>query len=221
MDISAAIQGRRSVRGFLKKPVPKETIFKILDMARWAPSGVNTQPWQVAVIGSKMQRIISEKILAARQHNVVQNPDYDYYPSHWVEPYSSRRKACGLALYGALHIDKTDMPRRLEQWYKNYKFFGAPCALIIYLDKKLCQGSWIDLGMFIQNILLATRHFGLESCPQAALAEYPDIVREALKISNAYVIVCGISLGFADWSLPENNYRTEREPVDTFTQWFD
>ncbi|MGE3320335.1 MAG: nitroreductase [Candidatus Berkiella sp.] len=221
LDVLQAIRDRRSVRAFLDKPVPTTLIQQILDTARFAPSGVNTQPWQVAVIGPLHRQKITADILKAKDQDIKENPDYQYYPTEWYEPFKERRKACGLALYGALHIDKGDIEKRKQQWYRNYAFFEAPAALIFYLDAKLCKGSWMDMGMFLQNVMLAARHFGLETCPQAALAEYPDIVRAHLNISSDFHIVCGMALGFADWSHPINQYRTAREEVESFTQWFD
>jgi nitroreductase len=201
--------------------VPPNVIESILEAARFAPSGVNTQPWQVAVIGPHHRAKISADIIQARENSQPENPDYEYYPQNWFEPFKERRRACGLALYGALNISKDDMVRRKEQWYRNYYFFDAPLALIFYLDARLCKGSWMDMGMFIQNIMLAARFYGLESCPQAALAEYPDIIRKHLQISANFHIVCGMAVGYADWSHPVNQYRTTRETIGSFTQWHD
>jgi nitroreductase len=220
-ELIAIIRDRRSVRSFLDKDVPHETVFRVLEAARMAPSGVNTQPWHVAVIGKKHRRIISEAIIQARESQIPENPDYHYYPEEWFEPYKSRRKACGLALYSAVNIQIHETEKRKVQWYKNYYFFNAPLALIFYLDSRLCKGSWVDMGMFIQNVMLGARCFGLETCPQAALAEYPDIIREHLQIANTMHIVCGMAMGYADWSDPVNQYRTTREEVDTFTVWHD
>lgn len=220
IDAITVIRDRRSVRAFLDKPVPDEIITQILDLARWAPSGVNTQPWNVAILGKETRHKISTAIIDARNNNVPENPDYQYYPDQWVEPYKSRRKACGLALYGALKIAIDDTEKRKVQWYKNYYFFDAPVALIFYIDKVLCKGSWMDMGMFIQNVMLSARSYGLDTCPQAALAEYPDIVRNALSLPDNYHIVCGMALGYADWSDPVNQYRTERGSADKFAQWY-
>lgn len=221
LDALSAIEGRRSVRAFLDTPVENATIKKILETARWAPSGVNTQPWHVAVLGPTTRQQISDNIIHARESGQKENPDYQYYPTEWEEPYKTRRKACGAALYSALDIDYADKERRKVQWYKNYTFFGAPVALIFFIDAKLCKGSWMDTGMFIQNVMLAARGMGLETCPQAALAEYPDIVREALKLDESSHIVCGMAMGYADWNHPVNQYRTEREALDKFTSWYE
>ena len=221
IDVLSAISERRSIRAFLNKPIQREIIERLLETAKWAPSGVNTQPWQVAVLGKKMQESICQKIILAREANTPENPDYQYYPTEWVEPYKSRRKACGLALYSALNIDYNEHEKRKEQWYRNYAFFGAPVGLIFYIDQNLCKGSWVDMGMFIQNVMLAARGLGLETCAQASLAEYPDIIREALNLGTDAHVVCGMSLGFADWSHPINQYRTVREPLDKFTCWYE
>lgn len=221
LDIIEAIQERRSVRAFLDKTVSKETIQAIFEVARFAPSGVNHQPWRACVLSERLRKNLGDAILAARNANIPQNPDYAYYPKEWVEPYKSRRKACGNALYGALNIEYGDNEKRLEQWNKNYYFFHAPVGIILYLEDRLEMGSWMDVGGFIQTLLLAARGFGLETCPQAALAEYPGIVREHLQLPPSFQIVCGIAMGYADWNAPVNQYRTDREPLDVFVDWKD
>ncbi len=221
LDVHQAIQERRSVRAFLDTPVSTMLLENILEIARFAPSGVNTQPWQVAVVGPQHRQKITADILLAKEQGIPENPDYAYYPDTWFDPFKERRKACGLALYSALNIPKDDLEKRKEQWYRNYAFFNAPAALIFYLNAQLCKGSWMDMGMFLQNVMLAARGFGLETCPQAALAEYPDIIRKHLHISPDYHIACGMALGYANWAHPVNQYRTERENVAQFTQWFD
>jgi nitroreductase len=124
-------------------------------------------------------------------------------------------------LYGALGIDRHDKERRLEQWNLNYRFFGAPVGLVLHLDNQLTTGAWMDLGMFIQNILLGAVGLGLGACPQASIAEYPDIVRQQLKLDSSQSIACGIALGYPDLAHPVNQYRTERLPLESFTVWHD
>ncbi len=221
LEVVAAIRDRRSVRAFLDKPVSPDILSQILEAARFAPSGVNTQPWHVAIVGPLHREKISKAFISARENNVPENPDYQYYPTEWFDPYKSRRKACGLALYGALHIKMEDTEKRKAQWYRNYYFFKAPVALIFYIDGRLHKGSWVDMGMFIQNVMLGARGFGLETCPQAAFAEYPDIIREHLNIPNSMHIVCGMAMGYADWSDPVNQYRTAREELSNFVVEYD
>jgi len=219
MDTINAIKNRASTRAFLKKSVPTEIIETILDAARFAPSGVNTQPWHVIVIGGVTKQKLSEALIEARHQGIFQHPDYNYYPKEWVEPFRGRRKACGIALYNALDIKREDTEKRNEVWERNYNFFGAPIGLLFFLDRGLEVGSWIDIGMFIQNVMLGARDFGLETCPQASLAEYPDIVREQLDVADNMFVVCGMSLGYPDTEHAINQYRTEREEVADFTRW--
>jgi len=221
MDVLEAMRGRKSTRAYLDQPVTRATIESILDAARWAPSGVNCQPWQVAVVTGTIKTRISEALLAARKARQPENPDYAYYPKDWQEPYKSRRKATGLALSQALNIGKDDAFARLKAWNGNYHFFGAPAGLLFFVDRALSQGAWVDMGMFIENVMLAARAHGLETCPQASLAEYPDIVRGILAVPATRALVCGMALGYADAGAPVNSYRTEREPVSAFTTWHD
>jgi nitroreductase len=219
MDVIEAIKKRSSVRAFLSTSVSNEQVMKVLEAARFAPSGVNTQPWHITVVGEQAIKRIGSQIISARDKQIPENPDYSYYPQEWVEPYKSRRKACGLALYSALNIKAEESEKRKVAWYRNYHFFGAPVGMIVHIEKRLGTGSWLDMGMFIQNILLAARGFGLETCPQAALAEYPDIIRTELNIPSDHSIICGIAMGYADWSAPINQYRTTREPLENFVHW--
>ncbi|MEM0967945.1 MAG: nitroreductase [Verrucomicrobiota bacterium] len=219
MDVIEAIRGRASTRAFLDQEVSRETVEQILEAARWAPSGTNTQPWQVAVAGRKTMSRIGNTIVAALNSGAKHHPDYPYYPKEFVEPYQGRRVECGMALYGALDIDRKDYERRKAQWYKNYHGFGAPIVLFAFVDKAMEQGSWVDCGMFLQSIMLAARGLGLETCPQAALAEFPDLVRAELDMPSSLDLICGIALGYPDLADPVNNYRTTRIEVEDFTTW--
>jgi len=219
MEVLEAIRRRASTRAYLDKSVDRPTIESILDAARWAPSGVDAQPWRVAVLTGKTKQSLSEALLAARVAGEPERPDYHYYPKRWEDPYKSRRLACGLALYQALGIGRDDTDRRMKSWNNNYRFFGAPAGLLFFLDRSLAQGSWVDMGMFIENVMLAALGHGLATCPQASLAEYPDIARKLLNIPDSQALVCGMALGYPDATAPVNNYRTAREPVNRFTTW--
>jgi len=220
MDILEAMRGRASTRAFRDQNVSDEQVKTILDAARWAPSGVNIQPWQVAVVRGATKQKLAEALISARAGGQA-NPDYQYYPSEWFEPFKERRKHCGLALYQALEIRREDKDKQVEAWNNNYRFFGAPVGLLIFLDRRLGQGAWIDMGMFMQNIMLAARSLGLATCPQASRGEYPDVVRELLGIEHELALLGGIALGYADTEAAVNRYRTEREPVERFTRWYD
>lgn len=220
LSIIDAMTQRKAIRAYQDKPVPQHIIEEILDAARWAPSGVNSQPWQVCVVTGAIKDQLTERLINAREHELPSHPDYQYYPLHWVEPYRGRRIATGKALYEALGIEKSDKNRQKQAWADNYRFFGAPVGLFFLLDAGLEKGSWLDMGMFIQNVMLAARFHGLETCPQASLAEYPDIVREMLGLPDSLDLVCGMALGYADQTHPVNNYRLARVAVKDFTHWY-
>ncbi len=219
MNLLKIMKSRHSVRAFLDKAVTKTDVTTILEAARFAPSGVNTQPWSVIVVNHDYIQQIGKAITTAKEANTPESPDYHYYPTEWVEPYKSRRKACGLALYSSLDITLDQTEKRKIQWYRNYFFFGAPVGLLFFIDAKLEKGSWVDMGMFIQNVMLAAKTLGLDTCPQASLAEHPDIVRKIVNVSQEKALLCGMALGYCDVNHPVNQFRTTREDVDTFTQF--
>jgi nitroreductase len=216
-----AITSRQSSRAYLAREVSQASITKILNTARWSPSGANMQPWRVAVISGASKQRLGDAILAARKSGMESVPDYQYYPTEWFEPYVQRRKTTGLALYSALGIGRHDKQARFKAWDDNYHFFGAPVGLLIFIDRRLAQGSWMDIGMFIQSIMLAAQAEGLATCAEASVAEYPDIVRDILGIEHSWSLACGIALGYADKEATVNNYRTTRAPVEEFTTWYE
>lgn len=221
MQVKQALQARRSIRAFLDKPVSNEMISDLLDSARWAPSGSNTQPWQVAVLRGERKNSLQQQIEQAYLNGQKPLQDYDYYPTTWVNPYQARRIACGLQLYKSLNITREDKSRKQEQWIANYHSFHAPVLLLFFIDKVMQVGSYIDYGMFLQSVMLAATEQGLATCAQAALCDYSALIREYLGYSEDKILICGMALGYADESAPINGYRTEREAVSCFTEFFD
>jgi nitroreductase len=223
--VDAAIASRRSIRAFLPTPVPRQTIEDILAVATRAPSGVNTQPWKVTVLTGAGKDELARRVLAAHDANFAAGStgadvgEYDYYPTEWVPPYIERRRKVGWDLYGLLGIAKGDKPRMHAQHGRNYRFFDAPVGMIFTIDRILRQGSWLDYGMFLENIMIAARGRGLDTCPQAAFIGFHKVIGEFLELPASQMVVCGMSLGHADESAPENRLITEREPVAAFTRF--
>lgn len=223
--VDAAIASRRSIRAFLPTPVPRQVIEDILAVSTRAPSGVNTQPWKVTVLTGAAKEELSRRVLAAHDANFASGStgadvgEYDYYPTEWVPPYIERRRKVGWDLYGLLGIAKGDKPRMHAQHGRNYKFFDAPVGMIFTIDRILRQGSWLDYGMFLENIMIAARGRGLDTCPQAAFIGFHKVIAEFLQLPASQMVVCGMSLGHADESAPENRLVTEREPVAAFTRF--
>lgn len=221
MKVAEAIRNRRSVRAFLEKPVDRQQILQLLETALWAPSGSNTQPWQVAVLMGERKNRLQQHLEASYRHGLPSKPDYAYYPLEWVEPYQGRRKACGLQLYSALQIERGDTQQRMVQWIANYHSFDAPVVLLFFMDKVMQTGSYMDYGMFLQSLMLAAVEQGLATCAQAALCDYSDAIREFLGYGDDKVFVCGMALGYEDPAAAINDYRTPRESVADFTRFFD
>lgn len=220
MHVDEAITSRKSVRRFLPTPVPRETVAHILEVASRAPSGHNVQPWKVyALTGQPLDALRQDILQAARTEAQQHLPEYEYYPTEWHEPYLSRRRATGFGLYAALGIARDDAQRRDAQMLRNYVFFDAPVGLLVTLDRRLQTGSFMDLGMFIENILIGARGQGLHTCAQAAFAWYHKVVRAHLPLSENELLACGISLGHEDPAAPENAFITTREPVESFTHF--
>ena len=219
-SIDDAIRSRHSVRSFLDRSVARETIEEILEVSRYAPSGTNTQPWLVYVLGGEVKKAMSAEILADHDvHPEREEREYEYYPTDWFEPYLGRRRACGWGLYGSLGIERGQKDRMREQRARNYTFFDAPIGLMFTIERRLTVGSWMDLGMFLQNVMLSARGHGLHTCPQAAFANYHSIIRRHLPISDEEIVVCGMAVGYRNPQAPENVWRTDRDPVSGFTRW--
>jgi len=222
--VDEAITSRRSVRAFLPTPVPRETMEAILRVAARAPSGTNTQPWKVHVLTGDAKAALSKAIRVAYDDPAVRathTEQYAYYPTEWRSPYIDRRRKVGWDLYTLLGIGKTDKARMHEQHGRNYAFFDAPVGLIFTIDRVMQQGSWLDYGMFLQGVMVAARARGLDTCPQAAFTQFHRIIEERLGLASDEMVVCGMSLGFADASKIENTLVTEREPVSGFARFVD
>ncbi|NUS20949.1 MAG: nitroreductase [Mesorhizobium sp.] len=196
--IDGIIAGRFACRDFSSAPVERATIEQILRVARFAPSGANIQPWHVYVLAGAIKDKVSAALREA--HETARDAhvsEYSYYASDLPELYLRRRQEFGRLFYGSLGIAQADIEARSGQTAKNYAFFGAPVGLIVTIDRRLQVGSWLDLGMFVQNVLLAAAGHGLQSCPQETFSKYHRILRPLLSIPAEQMVVCGISIGRA------------------------
>jgi nitroreductase len=221
--IEWAILSRRSVRAFLPTPVPRDTVESILDIARFAATGVNIQPWRVHVVTGHAKDRICAAIQRANEDSSLDETctdEWDYYPREWISPYLERKRAVGWKLYGLLGIEKGDRQRMQGQHSRNYQFFDAPVGLFFTIDRVMQQGSLLDYGMFLQNIMIAARAHGLSTCPQAAFMKYHKVIADQLRLKTSEMFVVGMSLGFADASRVENSLVTERAEVGAFTTFY-
>ena len=222
--VDAAISSRRSIRAFLDQPVAREDVERILEVAARAPSGTNTQPWKVYVLTGQARRDLSDAILAVNADPQLageHTEEYAYYPREWASPYIDRRRKVGWDLYSLLGLTRDNKAGMAAQHARNYAFFDAPVGLIFTIDRIMEQGSWLDYGMFLQNIMVAARARGLDTCPQAAFTQYHRIIATQLSLPENEMVVCGMALGWADMAKIENSLVTEREPVTGFTHFLE
>jgi nitroreductase len=213
-----ALSTRRSVRAFLPTRIPRDTVEELLALASRSPSGSNIQPWKVRVVSGAVRDRLCRAILAALDRDGYEGHkrEWNYYPVNWREPFLARRRKIGWDLYGLMGIRKGDFEGTERQRRRNYEFFGAPVGFIFTLDEDLEIGSWLDLGIFIGALAIAARGRGLDTCPQAAFADFHAVIRRELGIPESEIVVCGMALGFADAAAPENRLVTTRATPGEF-----
>jgi nitroreductase len=217
-SVIEAVRGRRSVRKFLPREVPRDVVSAILEAASRAPSGTNIQPWLIHVVtGAARERLIEAVMPVAEAGEL--SLEYAYLPEQMKEPYLSRRRAVGYALYEKYQIERTDYPARKAAMLRNFEFFGAPVGIFFTMERDMALGAWLDCGMFMQNVMVLARGYGLETCPQQAWCDVGAAVHAGLGIPDHHLILSGMALGYADWSANENTLVTERIGVDEFTTW--
>ncbi|WP_436861449.1 nitroreductase [Acinetobacter haemolyticus] len=226
--VDEAIRSRHSVRAFLDRPVEQQIIKDILDVACRAPSGTNTQPWKVYVITGKKRTEMIDRVCAAQVES-FQNPalasqykeTFAYYPETWISPFIDRRRENGWGLYGLLGIQKGEKEKMAAQQLRNFQLFDAPVGLYFTVNKIMGIGAKMDISMMIQNVMVAAKARGLDTCPQAAWNHFHPIVLDVLGAPNDEELVCAIALGYADPEHIVNTFITPREPVENFTVFLD
>ena len=213
MNVTEALKQRISVRAFKPDSVPEMTLREILDVARYAPSGGNLQPWRVIAVASAERDAV---IALAKTNLPGAEDDRPVYPADLWEPYRSRRFKVGEDMYALLGIPRENKPERLMQLARNFEFFGAPVGLFFIIDRRMGHGQWAHLGMFMQSVALTAIERGVSSCMQEAWARMRAPLHEHFTLGENDMIYCGMALGYADESVPVNALRSDRADVDEF-----
>ena len=217
VSVTDAVRARWSCRAFLDRPVPRETVAEILEIAARAPSGGNLQPWHVHVLAGDALAGLKAKVAASLAADPKgEGTEFPVYPPGLAEPWRGRRFACGEQLYGAIGIPRDDRSARLMQFARNFDLFGAPVGLFFSIPRHFGPPQWAHLGMFIQNVMLLAAERGLATCAQEAWAIVHRTVGEQLGLPPERMLTCGMALGHADEAHPINQWRTEREPVEAY-----
>lgn len=211
------VRSRRSVRAFRPDPVPRAELEAILELARCAPSTFNTQPWRVVVLAGAAKHALSAAILRAHQANAC--PPFSPFPENPPEDLAARQQDFGRRYYAALGIDRTDMAARGRQTARNFVFFDAPVGLIFTIDRALTQHSWLDYGLYLQTLMLAAHARGLATCPQVSFVRYQSVIASELALDSEEIVVCGMSVGYADERAPVNDLGMPRESLAALARW--
>jgi nitroreductase len=217
LTVTEALKRRISTREFSPRPLAEQLVREILDVARWAPSGGNLQPWKViAVAGAELAAVtkIAQRIHAAE--GLDESTDRPVYPRNLWEPYRTRRYKLGEDMYALLEISRSDRSGRLARFARNYEMFGAPVELFFVIDDRMGHGQWAHLGMFMQSIALAALERGVSSCMQEAWATLRLSLKSHFALDEHELVYCGMALGYADETAAVNSLRSERAPVEEF-----
>lgn len=216
MKVSEAIKSRMTVRQFLDKPVPVETVREIIEISKRAPSGGNLQPWTVHVVMGDALTALVKDVTDKLAKGVSETPEYNVYPPELVDPYRTRRRIVGQQLYDLIGVPREDTPGKLKQLARNFRFFDAPVGIFFVLHRQMEVGQYADVGMFMENIMLLAREYGLDTCPQEAWARWPQTLKEHLSLKDDEILFCGMALGYRDEAAVINELVSEREEFNNF-----
>lgn len=219
MKASELIQGRRSVRAYLNQPIEREKLTRVLQTSLRAPSWKNAQGYRVLVVEGDNKERLSRRFISHALAGNKDNPDFPYqesYPNY----IKKRMIELGGLYYGHLGVDRKDSERRKELTLDNFRFFGAPTVFFFVMEKGMGYWPALDLGIFLGTLMVTIREEGLECIAQAALAAYPDIVREELKLDSKWLIAAGMSVGYGDMSHPQSTFVSPRTEFSEMVSFF-
>lgn len=215
--VDGVMRARRSLRAFRPEPVPRALLEELLAVASTAPSNSNTQPWRVHAVAGAPLQAMGDALVAAFRDNRL--PPSTHFPEPLPDEHAQRQRDFGAVYYRTLGIDIADMPARMRQTEKNFHFFGAPVGLIFTIDARLAPHSWLDLGLLVQNVMIAAAARGLGSCPQVSFARFHPVVAQHLQLRENELTVCGMSLGYPEHDAPVNRMTMPRREVRDFVSF--
>ena len=210
MNVTDAIKNRRTIRGYKKDPVPDALIKEIFETARFSASNCNTQPWHVVVISGEARDKLEQALLEDIQSGKKPAPAFKPGDADLSSVYKERQYACAMDYYAAMDIKREDREARNELSLRNWKFFGAPHVAILSMPKSMGEVNAVDIGIYLQSLMLLFVEHGLASCPQGALAFFPDPILEVADIPEENGIICGISFGYEEEGAQINTARMPR-----------
>ncbi|AFT88088.1 nitroreductase [Paraburkholderia phenoliruptrix] len=220
-ELERVMISRFANRFFLNREVDPAIVKGILNSARYAATGANVQPWRVHVAAGSARRQLIDAISTAHETSPGDHSsEYRYLPETLPEPFASRLREFGAVFFGSLGIGREDVAARAANTARNCRFFDAPVALIFTIDRRLERGSWLDLGMFIQNVMLAAKARGLDTCTQEFLSRYHAVIREELTLGPEELVVCTMAMGYGDPDWAKRRPQMPKVPVDEFASFY-
>lgn len=220
-DFLSIILARHCKRAFLDRPVPRELLAEVLGAAAHAPSTRNGQPWAVAVLLGRAKEALARRLCELFDRGEPAQMDYQSRPSELPPAFHARAAAAGAGVLTAKGIEREDAAGRHSHLRDNFRFYGAPAALIFHLPANAAPGTFLEMGFFVQNVMLGLVAAGLASCPQSSVAGYSAAIREHLGLGPDRLIVCGMSVGYSDESAAVNRFVPERAPLSDYTLWLE
>ena len=211
ISLLTLLEQRKSIRGFLPTPIDPNILTQLFSAAQHAPSWCNVQPWRAIVTSAPLTKRVTDALTDAAKAGPGA-PDIDF-PTEYPSPYREHRRKCGHTLYAAMGIEHTDHIERKRAWLRNYGGFDAPHLAIICQDSRLGQYGTLDIGIWLGMVLCIARSLGVDTCPMASLAAYPQPLRRILHIPENQVILLGLALGYRDPQVRANQCQTDREPL--------
>ena len=220
MEFSEVVRARHSFRGFTPKPVDENTLKEIFELASWAPSNCNVQPWHVHVLSGEACNRMRKKMMATAATDTSGNPDFPW-KGKFSGDYKERQICSALGLWEHQGVTRDNPEKRAWSWMRNFEFFDAPHIAFIFVTDEFPELVRLagDVGMYSQTLMLAMANAGIGSCPQTSVSCFPDLVREELGIEGHYKLMMGLSFGYIDEADPANNLRTERDPLEKTTSF--
>jgi nitroreductase len=220
MEIMEGIKTRKSIRAFKPKSIAKGVLEKILKAASNSPSYTNTQPWKVVVVRGEKKDELGRKLLELAKAKVPTHPDLPM-PRSLPPAMEERSRKHGARRLSTLGVARDNEEGREKLRLMNFEFYGAPCAVFLFIDGSLGEWSIFDMGLFAQNLTLAAHSFGVESCLQASVTNYAPEIKELLGVAESNKLVIGISLGYPDEKAKLNTYRSLKQKLDEFVKWYE
>jgi len=220
MEALDIIKERKSIRAFKPNPISKEVMQKIMIAAGNSPSYTNTQPWKTVVVSGQKRIALSQELLGLIKNNITKSPDIPL-PTSWPQEMENYSREHGARRLDILGIDRNDQEGRKKLSLMNFEFYGAPCAVFLFMDQSLGVWSVYDMGLFTQNLILAAYSLGIGSCIQASVTEYAGEIKKFLNIAEDQKLVACISMGYPDTEAKLNQYRSLKKALPDYLKWFE